>query len=115
VGAPLRSLSLALRFLQMPVWTHAAVSECNVTELGRLDGESPRDRIAGMKKRGLKKAAARLVKKVVARLYVYRWNRMERKGQICRVVARGTMNSCLVEFADGHRAVTSRNALKRLG
>jgi hypothetical protein len=46
-------------------------------------------------------------------LYVYRWNRMQRKGQLCRVLARGAMNSCLVEFLDGHRAVTSRNALRR--
>lgn len=45
--------------------------------------------------------------------YVYRWNRMGRKGQICRVLARGKMNSCLVEFEDGFKAVTSRNALKK--
>lgn len=45
--------------------------------------------------------------------YVYFWNRMGRKGQLCRVLARGTMNSCAVEFlADGFRAVTSRNALR---
>ena len=45
--------------------------------------------------------------------YIYRWNRQNRKGQICSVLCRGTMNSCLVEFADGYRMVTSRNALKR--
>lgn len=48
--------------------------------------------------------------------YIYRWNRPGlpgRKGMICRVLARGTMNSALVEFLDGFRAVTSRNALKR--
>lgn len=45
--------------------------------------------------------------------YIYRWNRQERKGQPCKVLARGTMNSCLVEFADGYRMVTSRNAIKR--
>jgi hypothetical protein len=46
--------------------------------------------------------------------YVYFWNRMGRKGQLCRVVVRArTMNSCLVEFEDGHRAITSRNALRR--
>jgi len=48
------------------------------------------------------------------RLYVYRWNRQGRKGQICRVLVRGAMNSCLVEFADGFKMVTSRNALRRL-
>jgi hypothetical protein len=42
--------------------------------------------------------------------YIYRWNRMGRKGQPC---ARGKMNSCLVMFEDGFTAVTSRNALRR--
>jgi hypothetical protein len=45
--------------------------------------------------------------------YVYRWNRMDRKGQLCRVTARGTMNSCRVEFDDGFVMITSRNALKK--
>lgn len=46
--------------------------------------------------------------------YIYRWNRMGRKGQHCRVLARGTMNSCWLEFEDGFQAVTSRNALRKL-
>jgi hypothetical protein len=37
----------------------------------------------------------------------------ERKGQPCRVLVRGSMNSILVEFADGFRAVTSRYAVRR--
>jgi hypothetical protein len=37
----------------------------------------------------------------------------ERKGQPCRVLARGSMNSILVEFADGFRAITSRYAVRR--
>lgn len=45
--------------------------------------------------------------------YIYRWDRQGRRGQPCRVLARGTMNSCLVEFADGYRMVTSRNAIRR--
>jgi hypothetical protein len=45
--------------------------------------------------------------------YIYRWNRMGRKGQMCRVLARGSMNSCLVEFDDKFKAITSRNALRR--
>lgn len=45
--------------------------------------------------------------------YIYRWNRQDRKGQLCAVEARGTMNSCLVRFADGYGMVTSRNALKK--
>lgn len=36
-----------------------------------------------------------------------------RKGEPCAVVARGAMNSALVEFEDGYRAVTSRNGLRR--
>jgi hypothetical protein len=48
------------------------------------------------------------------RYYVYRWNRQGRKGYVCRVLARGSMNSCLVVFADGFKMVTSRNALLRL-
>lgn len=47
-------------------------------------------------------------------VYVYRWNRMGRKGQRCRVLARGAMNSCAVIFEDGFRAVTSRNALAKV-
>jgi hypothetical protein len=45
--------------------------------------------------------------------YIYRWDRHGRKGQRCRVLARGAMNSCLVEFADGFQMVTSRNALMK--
>ena len=29
----------------------------------------------------------------------------ERKGQRCRVLVRGAMNSCLVEFEDGFRVI----------
>jgi hypothetical protein len=50
---------------------------------------------------------------MTAQVYIYRWNRMGRKGQRCTVLARGTMNSCWVRFEDGHEAVTSRNALKK--
>lgn len=49
--------------------------------------------------------------------YIYRWNRpsaaASRKGQRCAVTARGAMNSCRVEFADGFRMITSRNAVRR--
>jgi len=38
----------------------------------------------------------------------------ERKGQPCRMAVRArTMNSCLVEFPDGFRVVTSRNYVRR--
>lgn len=46
-------------------------------------------------------------------LYVFRWDRCGRKGQTCRVMARGSLNSCCIEFADGFKMITSRNALKR--
>jgi len=45
--------------------------------------------------------------------YIYRWDRCGRKGQPCKVTARGTLNSCRVEFADGFMMITSRNALRR--
>lgn len=37
----------------------------------------------------------------------------DRKGQRCRVLKRGKMNSCLVEFEDGYRVITSRNYLRK--
>lgn len=45
--------------------------------------------------------------------YIYRWNRQGRKGQCCKVTARGKMNSVRLEFADGYVMITSGNALKR--
>ena len=38
---------------------------------------------------------------------------VDRKGQQCRVLARGRRNSVLVEFPDGFRVVTSRWAVRR--
>jgi hypothetical protein len=37
----------------------------------------------------------------------------ERKGTLCRVLVRSKMNSCLVEFEDGQRYVTSRQYVRR--
>lgn len=49
--------------------------------------------------------------------FEYRWfwraRLPDRKGQRCRVVARGRMNSILVEFLDGYRVVTSRFAVRK--
>lgn len=47
--------------------------------------------------------------------YIWFWKTRlpERKGQPCRVVARGRMNSILVEFADGYRTLTSRHAVRK--
>ena len=46
---------------------------------------------------------------------VWRWRSRlpERKGQRCRVTARGTLNSVRVEFPDGFWVVTSRWAVRR--
>lgn len=38
----------------------------------------------------------------------------ERKGCPCRILARGKMNSILVEFSDGYKTVTSRYAVRRI-
>lgn len=50
-------------------------------------------------------------------MYPYIWRVKtrypERKGQACRVLARGRMNSCLVEFVDGYKTVTSRNYIRK--
>lgn len=55
--------------------------------------------------------------------YIWQWNKWpahptlwqpgNRRGQRCRVLRRGKMNSALVEFEDGHKVVTSRNGLRR--
>lgn len=48
--------------------------------------------------------------------HLWHWRRClpHRKGQPCRLLATGSLNSALVEFADGARVVTSRYALRRL-
>lgn len=38
----------------------------------------------------------------------------DRKGQKCRVLIKGKMNSILVEFEDGYRVVTSRFAVRKI-
>ena len=38
----------------------------------------------------------------------------ERYGQRCRVIARGTMNSAMIEFEDGVRHIVSRNAFRKV-
>lgn len=54
--------------------------------------------------------------------YIYAWGPrfrcpglsvLDRKGQTCRVLARGAKNSAMVEFADGHVAIISRSALRK--
>ena len=38
----------------------------------------------------------------------------ERKDQLCKILARGKMNSILVEFADGFKVITSRYAVRKV-
>jgi hypothetical protein len=47
--------------------------------------------------------------------HVWWWKSVlpERKGQPCRVLVRGKMNSILVEFEDGFKVVTSRYAVRK--
>ena len=37
-----------------------------------------------------------------------------RKGARCKILARGRMNSVLVEFEDGYRVITSRYAVRKM-
>ena len=46
--------------------------------------------------------------------HIYRWDRQGRKGQPCRITARGKFNSIRVEFADGYVMITSGNAIRKL-
>lgn len=47
---------------------------------------------------------------------IYRWRRYNPTlyGQRCRLIARGTMNSALIEFQGGELCVVSRNALRKV-
>lgn len=47
-------------------------------------------------------------------IWFWRSRLPERKGQLCRVLARGAMNSIMVEFEDGYRVITSRFAVRRI-
>ncbi len=49
--------------------------------------------------------------------YYYAWKNNEKRATMyrrpCRVLVRGKMNSCLIEFIDGQREVVSRNAIRK--
>ena len=47
--------------------------------------------------------------------YQWFWRKRlpERKGQYCRVLVRGKMNSALVEFENGFKVITSRFAVRK--
>ena len=46
--------------------------------------------------------------------YVWFWLKKlgDRKNQPCKMLARGKKNSVLIEFEDGFRVITSRNAVR---
>lgn len=50
----------------------------------------------------------------VTHVFWWRKYRPEWKGRLCRVVARGKLNSVMIEFEDGTGAVTSRYAVRRI-
>ena len=47
--------------------------------------------------------------------YIWFWKKRlpGRKGKACKVLARGKMNSILVEFSDGYKVITSRYAVRK--
>jgi hypothetical protein len=47
-------------------------------------------------------------------IWFWRSRLPERKGQRCKVLARGRMNSILVEFEDGYKVITSRYAVRKI-
>ncbi len=50
--------------------------------------------------------------------YYFAWKnndlRRQYYGKPCRLVAAGALNSILIEFENGRRLVTSRNAIRRI-
>lgn len=47
-------------------------------------------------------------------IWFWRTRLPERKGQRCAVLARGRMNSILVQFEDGFKVITSRYAVRKV-
>lgn len=72
----------------------------------------PPQRLGGERK---EKALAETIYRYVwgPRFRVPGWPVLDRKGQLCKVLVRGEMNSALIEFEDGFLAVVSRNALRK--
>jgi hypothetical protein len=57
----------------------------------------------------------RVPKPFSSQRYTYRWDRQGRKGQTCRVTARGKFNSiCVVFESDGYTMITSGNAIRKI-
>jgi hypothetical protein len=49
--------------------------------------------------------------------YIYSWGNNEKrkfmKNRRCAMLARGTMNSCMIEFENGQREIVSRNSIRK--
>ena len=65
-----------------------------------------------------RKAKLEILGDIMQMEYYYAWKNNEKRVTLykraCHVVARGRMNSCLIEFENGQRECVSRNAVKRL-
>lgn len=48
--------------------------------------------------------------------YEWYWRKKlpERRGQRCRIISRGRMNTILVEFENGYQVITSRHAVRKI-
>jgi len=50
-------------------------------------------------------------------MYIYTWGNNEKrktlKGRRCRIIRCGKINSVMIEFEDGSREITSRNAIRK--
>jgi hypothetical protein len=64
-------------------------------------------------RRMMELVAAQFAAPVFDHVWYWKSRLPERKGQLCRVVARGKLNSVWVEFEDGFRVVTSRYAVRK--
>jgi len=51
-------------------------------------------------------------------MYRYIWGNNEKrktlKGRICNVIARGKMNSVMIEFSNGQKEIVSRYSIRRI-
>ena len=86
-----------------------------MTPRGSQSGEVPWVRRRASKERTGAGVATRVdapARGVFSHIWFWRSRLPGRKGAPCRVLARGRLNSILVEFEDGERVVTSRYAVR---
>lgn len=50
--------------------------------------------------------------------HIYNWGNNEKrktlKGRKCKIICTGSMNSCMIEFENGQKEITSRRALRKI-